>query len=100
MSELANLNIQKSHYAFERLCTLDLFEPKFQKPFFNEFVLKSKDGLRIDKVNEYLLKKGIIGGLELAGLYRELPDCLLLCVTETKTRESIERLVIELGELW
>ncbi|HHT9109910.1 MAG TPA: aminomethyl-transferring glycine dehydrogenase subunit GcvPA [Candidatus Brocadiaceae bacterium] len=100
MSELANLNVQKSHYAFERLCTLDLIEPKFQKPFFNEFVLKSKDGFRMNKAVEHLLKKGIIGGLEISGWYPELSDCLLLCVTETKTRESIERLVIELGELW
>src|SRR5574337_641011 len=99
IAELANLNVQKSHYALERLCTLDLFEPKFQKPFFHEFVLKVQGNPRINKINEYLLKKGIIGGLELSGFYPELNNSMLLCVTETKTREAIDRLVVELTKI-
>ena len=97
--ELANLNIQKSHYACEKLSALDIFEPSFKKPFFNEFVLKAKDTLRITKINEHLLKKGIIGGLDISGFYPELNNSMLLCVTETKTRESIDRLVAELDKM-
>ncbi len=97
--ELANLNIQKSHYAYERLSALNIFEPAFKKPFFNEFILKAKGNLRVTKINEYLLKKGIIGGLELSGFYPELDNSMLLCVTETKTKESIDRLVAELDKM-
>lgn len=97
MEELANLNIQKSHYAYDRLCALDAFQPVFKKPFFNEFVLKTHDNIRIGNINEHLLKKGIIGGLELSRLYPGLDNCMLLCITETKTRASIDRFVSELS---
>jgi len=96
--EVANLNIQKSHYACEKLSALDIFEPSFKKPFFNEFVLKARGNQRIDKINEYLLTKGIIGGLYLSAFYPELSNSMLLCVTETKTRESIDRLVDVLSQ--
>jgi glycine dehydrogenase subunit 1 len=98
IAELANLNIQKSHYACERLSALNFIEPVFRKPFFNEFVLKVKGNSRINKINERLLKKGIIGGLELSGFYPELNNCVLLCVTETKTKEAIDRLVDEVSQ--
>lgn len=99
MAELANLNIQKSHYAYERLCALNTVKPVFKNPFFHEFVLKAQGTIPVNKINEYLLKKGIIGGLELSGFYPELDNCMLLCVTETKTRESIDRLILELSQI-
>lgn len=99
LAELAMLNIQKSHYAYEKLCTLDIVEPAFIQPFFHEFVLKAKDKLPIRKINEYLLKKGILGGFELAEFYPDLANSMLLCVTETKTKESIDRLIAELTNL-
>ncbi|UJS15985.1 MAG: aminomethyl-transferring glycine dehydrogenase subunit GcvPA [Candidatus Jettenia sp.] len=99
MAELANLNIQKSHYAYERLCALNTVKPVFKNPFFHEFVLKAQGNIPVNKMNEYLLKKGIIGGLELSGFYPELDNCMLLCVTETKTKESIDRLILELSQI-
>ncbi|MBI5677461.1 MAG: glycine dehydrogenase, partial [Planctomycetes bacterium] len=98
IAELGNLNLQKSHYACERLSALNIFEPSFKKPFFNEFVLKARSNRRINKINEYLLTKGIIGGLDISAFYPELSNSMLLCVTETKTRESIDRLVGELSQ--
>ncbi len=98
MAELAHLNLQKSHYAYERLSALNVFEPVFDKPFFNEFVLRAKGGLRIHEINGRLLKKGITGGLALSGMYPELDNCMLLCVTETKAREAIDRLAGEVAK--
>jgi glycine dehydrogenase subunit 1 len=99
MEELANLNIQKSHYAYERLRTLNNFRLVLKKPFFHEFVLKTHDHIRIGSINEYLLKKGIIGGLELSQWYPEMDNCMLLCITETKTKTSIDRFVAELAQI-
>lgn len=99
IAELANLNIQKSHYAYERLCTLNILEPAFHQSFFHEFVLNAKGSLRINRINEYLLTKGIIGGLGLSGFYPALDNSMLLCVTETKTKESIDRLVTALAQI-
>ncbi len=99
MEELAKVNVQKSHYAFERLRTLNNFQPVFHKPFFHEFALKTHDHIPIGSINKYLLKKGIIGGLELSQCYPELNNSMLLCVTETKTKGSIDRFVAELAQI-
>ncbi|MEK7733394.1 MAG: aminomethyl-transferring glycine dehydrogenase subunit GcvPA, partial [Planctomycetota bacterium] len=98
IAEVSNQNIQKSHYAYERLCALDVFKPVYEKPFFNEFVLKTTGGLSAAKINERLLKSGIIGGLDLSSYYPELDNSMLLCVTETKTREDIDKLVTEMSK--
>lgn len=99
IAEVSNHNIQKSHYAYERLCALDVFKPVYEKPFFNEFVLKTTGGLSAARLNERLLKSGIIGGLELSPYYPELDNSILLCVTEAKTREAIDRLVAETNRI-
>lgn len=99
IAEVSNLNIQKSHYAYNRLCALDIFKPVYEKPFFNEFVLRARGDLSANKINERLLKNGIIGGLELSSFYPELENAMLLCVTETKARESIDRLVAETSRI-
>lgn len=99
MAELSRLNIQKSHYAYEKLCTLDIFEPRFQRPFFHEFVLKAKGNNSIDAINKHLLTQGIIGGLELSRFYPKLHNSTLFCVTETKTKESIDRLNTALAQI-
>ncbi|MCF6149836.1 MAG: aminomethyl-transferring glycine dehydrogenase subunit GcvPA [Candidatus Kuenenia sp.] len=93
--EIGNLNIQKSHYAFERLGNLNVFEPVFQKPFFNEFVLKVKADIGIHSIINHMQQKGINCGIDISRYYPEMLNCLLLCVTETKTKESIDHLVDE-----
>ena len=99
IAELANLNIQKSHYAYESLRTLNNLEPTFKKPFFNEFAIRIKGNLNVNKINEHLLKNGIVGGLDLSGFYPELKNDMLLCVTETKSKDSIDRLITELSKI-
>jgi glycine dehydrogenase subunit 1 len=39
------------------------------------------------------LEKGIIGGLDLAPYFPDLKNCSLFCVTETHTKDEIDRLV-------
>jgi glycine dehydrogenase subunit 1 len=38
-------------------------------------------------------ERKIVPGIPLAKWYPELPDCLLVCVTEMNDREGIDRLV-------
>jgi glycine dehydrogenase subunit 1 len=46
-------------------------------------------------IHERLKEKGILAGLALEPHFPELPDCFLMCVTETRTREEIDRLAGE-----
>ena len=97
--DIGNLNIHKSHYAIDRICELDGIEPLFDKPFFNEFAIKISDKYKIEKINKRLFKSGIIGGLDLSHFYPDINNAMLLCVTETKTKEDIDNLVLAVSNI-
>ncbi len=90
IQEVADHNLQKSHYLAERLARIPEFRSRFRGPLFNEFVMEAK---RATTLHRLLLKRGILGPLSLAPLYPELKDCLLFCVTETKTRAQLDQLL-------
>lgn len=87
---LADLNLQKAHYAHDKIIPLRGFGPAFKKPFYNEFVVRCADA---EKTNAELLKNGIVGGLDLGRFYPELKNCLLFCVTEMNSKNEIDRMV-------
>lgn len=91
LREMAFQNIQKSHYALDECCEISGVQRKFSGAFFNEFVLDF--GKPASLVNRFLLDKGIIGGLDLNSFFPELENCALLCVTETHTKDNIDRLL-------
>jgi glycine dehydrogenase subunit 1 len=95
--ELAYLNLQNAHYAAREIGKIPGMSLAFSGPFFHEFVVETK--AEPGKVNAWLLENQIIGGLDLARFYPELDHHLLFCVTETKCKADIDRLVARLGEL-
>lgn len=86
IEELAKLNVYLSHYAKDKLCGIKGVDAVFNQPFFNEFALK------IPMDEKKLLSKKIIPGLLLDKFYPELKGSSLWCVTETKTKEQIDKL--------
>ncbi len=94
---VAELCARKAHYARERIAALPGYEIAFPAPSFNEFVVRCP--LPPAEINRRLLEHGILGGLPLGRFYPEFGDCWLLCVTERRTREEIDRLVGYLGAL-
>ena len=97
LKQLSSLNIQKAHYAAIEIAKIPGMSLAFETPFFHEFVIKTN--VSPAKINEELFKHKIIGGLDLSRFYPELDHHLLFCVTETKTKEDIDRLVARLGEV-
>ncbi|MHB1416045.1 MAG: aminomethyl-transferring glycine dehydrogenase subunit GcvPA, partial [Chloroflexota bacterium] len=96
LRRVAELCLQKAHYAAERLGTLAGYSLAFADPFFKEFALRCPRPPAL--VNAGLARRGIVGGYELGRDYPELADCLLFCVTEMNPREDIDRLVAALAE--
>lgn len=88
--EVAMQSTQKAHYALNEITKGGKFKPLFDKPFFKEFAVTSS--LDSSKVNEELLKNNILGGYELKREYSQLDNGLLLCVTEKRTKEEIDKL--------
>ncbi len=96
--EVGELNLRYSHYAAEKIAAVPGFKLCFDTPFFNEFVVKCH--AEPAEVNcELWQETGIIGGLELGRWYPQFKDCLMLCVTETKSKEDIDALASALESL-
>ncbi|AFQ45659.1 aminomethyl-transferring glycine dehydrogenase subunit GcvPA [Desulfosporosinus meridiei] len=97
LKQMAYLNLQNAHYAAREISKLPGMSLFFSGPFFHEFVIKTE--IEPAKINKVLLENKIIGGLDLARFYPELDHHLLFCVTETKSKADIDRLVARLGEI-
>lgn len=94
--EMAAANLQKSHYAKNSFKENGV-EVIFDGHSFNEFVIKLNKPVK--EMNQILLQKGIIGGYDLGRDYPELSNHMLIAVTEQRTKEEIDTLVKELGDL-
>ncbi len=97
LQEIAGQNIQKAAYAAVRLTAVPGVKLRFSGKTFNEFVLVLPKASA--PVVKALQAKGILPGLELAPFYPELPDSLLVCVTEIRTKEEIDGFAAALEEV-
>jgi glycine dehydrogenase subunit 1 len=91
LKELAWQNIQKANYARNKITQIKGIIPRFQGVNFNEFILEFETPWA--EIDTFLQRKGIIGGFSVANSYPELANCVLICVTESHTKEDIDRLV-------
>ncbi len=92
LTRIANLCFQKAHYAARRIAECDGYELPFGMSFFKEFVVRCKSKSP-DEILESGRKRGIYAGVKLGRWYRKFDDCLLIAVTEKRTKEEIDRLV-------
>ncbi len=96
-AELGAQCVQRAHYAFDRITALPGFQPIFDQPFFDEFVVSCP------KPPAQILAKarqhGVAAGYDLSRTYLEYPNALLITVTEARTRDDIDALVAELSEV-
>ena len=95
LRRVGELNYHKAHYAAARINELDGYSVDTSKPFFNEFVVACPKSVL--EINDVLQKEGIIGGYDLGKHYFHLEDHMLLCVTETNSRQEIDRIVEIMG---
>lgn len=94
-AQVANLCLQKAHYAATEIAKLPGYEALFPAaPFFKEFVVRTPEAP--EAINKRLLEAGMLGGLPLAAEYPELGNAMLLCVTEQRSKEEIDALVAAL----
>jgi glycine dehydrogenase subunit 1 len=94
--EIAAANLQKAHYAKNAFKAAGI-EVVYEGHSFNEFVVKLNKPVK--EINQALLQKGIIGGYDLGRDYPELANHMLIAVTEQRSKEEIDTLVKEVGDL-
>jgi glycine dehydrogenase subunit 1 len=96
LADVANLCLQKARYAVERLTAGGRLQLAFPQPTFKEFVVRVADG-RVDELLNETRAAGIYAGLPLGRWYPELKDCLLVAVTEKRTKAEIDKLAAIVG---
>jgi len=91
LQETAQVCADRAGYAFSRLCSIPGVRPRFRTPrFFNEFVLDlPRDAA---DVIAPLFAMGLAAGLPLGPAYPGMERSILVCVTEKRTQQEIDRL--------
>ena len=90
LKEVANLPAKSTMQLKSYLLPANL--PKHQMRLYKEFAIRALNE-PVQKINERLLKHGIIGGLDLERYYPEMKGYWLLAVTEKCTKQEIDDMV-------
>ena len=64
---------------------MDGFSLPYQKPFYNEFLMKCPPG-----IYERLRDAEITPGLDVSEYYPRLTDCILICTTELHSKCDLD----------
>jgi len=88
LKKAAELSYAGAHYLCDQLLKTGLFQLVYDKSFFNEFVLQF-DG-DVDILQKFWIMNGILGGIKLSD------NQIMFAVTEKRTKEEIDRMVISL----
>ena len=94
LRHIAELCYHKSHYAAALISDLPGYGLPMEGTFFREFVVRCP--LPPAETNERLLDRRIIGGLDISS---QVPNGMLMCVTEMNSREEIESLAAALAPI-
>src|SRR5438067_3421423 len=86
--KVGELSTAKAHYAAERLAKVPGISLRFPAPFFKEFALKLPKAP--DRVLPRLARQGFLAGVPLKTFDRSLAECLLVAVTEKRTKAEID----------
>jgi len=85
---VGELSLAKAHYAAAEFTKIPGVRLRFPAPFFKEFTLQLPRSP--ERVVRRLMKDRILAGVPLKALDRQYKDCLLVAVTEKRTREEID----------
>ena len=88
--KLAVLNTKSAHYLRSKLIETGKFYGD-DYPFFNEFVLRTKDDPKL--IREKLFKAGFLPPLKVSDFFPALENNLLFAVTETLSKEDLDKVV-------
>ena len=82
LKEAAQLSYAGAHYLCDKLLATGHFSLVYDKPFFNEFLVRyDKD---LDELISFYIMNGILPGVKMSD------DTLLMAVTEKRTKEGID----------
>ncbi len=91
LHQVAEISLQRANYLAEQLIKLDGVQLYFDKPFFNEFLLKINAD--VETFLGLMKDRGILAGINVASMYPSIKDGILVAVTEMNTPEQLEKYI-------
>jgi glycine dehydrogenase subunit 1 len=95
LENVGRLCLSKAHYAADRISEIPGFSLKFGGPFFKEFVVETP--IPPNRLISRLMKRGIAPGIDMGRFKLGLKGCLMVAVTEKRTRRQIDDLIFGLS---
>ena len=101
ITQVGKTILQKSQYAAKKISQINGVRMPLEKSVhFKEFIVDfSPSGNTVKTVNQNLLEKKIFGGMDLSGLFPELGNAAMFCITEIHTKKDIDTLVQALDSI-
>jgi len=97
LEKVGGLCLTKAHYAADKISELPGFSMKFKGPFFKEFVIETP--IAPNRLIGKLSKKGILAGVDMGKFKLGLKGCLMVAVTEKRSKQQIDDLTYELSKI-
>ncbi len=88
LREVAEQSAQKAHYLAEQLSAVQGCRLAYDAPFFKEFAIKLPKPAK--SIIAALIEKKIFAGINLGQFYGDMRECLLVAVTEKRTRAEMD----------
>ncbi|NOY88008.1 MAG: aminomethyl-transferring glycine dehydrogenase subunit GcvPA [FCB group bacterium] len=97
LKNAALLSAEKAQKVAQEIFNIDGFEPYFKAPFVREFPIKTPVPAR--EIILSMVKKNILPGINAGRWYKSFDDCLIVAVTEKRTKDEISDFTYNLKEL-
>lgn len=89
LQRVAKICFEKTNNLKKMLSALNSVSIEFESNSFHEFVIRLHRPVK--DVLDYMRENELQAGLNITAFYPVLENCLLVCVTETKTEKDLER---------
>tara|TARA_R110002049_G_scaffold2750_8_gene22164 strand:- start:83322 stop:84686 length:1365 start_codon:yes stop_codon:yes gene_type:complete len=90
LKETAQHCVAKTHYARQKIASLDRFELVHEGPVFKEFIVRDL-AQDVPGLMRQALQRGFLAGVPLGPMDSELQDCFAVAVTEKRTEQEIDQ---------
>ncbi len=94
--QLGEINMDRADYLRRKIAGIKGYQVSLETPVFNEFVVRASQPF--ESLEKKLVEKNIFPGVGLGGFYPGCENDFLVCATETKTQEQLDRFAEALSQ--
>jgi glycine dehydrogenase subunit 1 len=98
LKDVANICFQRAHYLANKVEAINGFTVPFHN-FFSNFVLTLPEEIKEEDFIDYMYGKNILAGMKVGTYYNEIPNSVLVSVTELNSPVDLYLFIMAIKEL-